>query len=368
MKIRILRRSPGAALLLALAACGGGDRPAGDAATAADTLPLAERRAIAGTIAFVSEREGSPDVFLIRPSGDGLRRLTDGPTADYPAAVAPDGSGVLVVAVSQDSSLHLEQLVFHPLDGGEPREVGPRMGRSRSPSWSPDASWIVFESDEASFRDLYRIGVDGSSPLRLTDDEHGNFDPAVSPDGEWIAFASSRDGDAELYVMRADGSEQRRLTAFHRDDWGAQWAPDGRTLAFLSSRGGGDRVYLLAPDGTGLRRLNPVAADTGTAMVDVQEAEPAWSPDGTRIAFTRHTRDGTSRIWLAEPGKGQVREISDGRGRDGSPTWSPDGKYLVFTSDRDGDPELYLMRADGSGVTRLTRSPGPDWLPRWMRE
>jgi len=353
-----------ALLALALAACRGDDGSPRSAADG-DTLPLAERRALAGTLAWTSERDGNPEVYVARPSGEGLRRLTRGPEADYPAAPAPDGSGVLVVSVAEDSALHLEQLALYPLRGGAPRPIGPRMGRSRSPSWSPDGRWLVFESDEASFRDLYRIGADGTSPVRLTDDRLGNFEPAVSPDGAWIAFASSRDGNAELYVMRADGSGQRRLTAFHRDDWGALWSPDGRTLAFLSNRESADRVYLVRPDGSGIRRLT-AAADTGAAGIDVQEAEPAWSPDGRRVAYVRRTRQGASRIRVVELSTGAVRELSDGRGRDGSPAWSPDGKYLAFTSDRDGDPELYLMRADGSGVTRLTRAPGADWLPRWL--
>ena len=357
---------PAAALVLALAACGQGAGAAAARGTAGDTLPLAERRAVAGTLAWVSERDGNPEVYVARPSGEGLRRLTSSPTADYPAAPAPDGSGVLVVSVAEDSAMHLEQLALYRLDGGAPRPIGPRMGRSRSPSWSPDGRWVVFESDEASFRDLYRIGADGRAPVRLTDDRLGNFEPAVSPDGGWIAFASSRDGNAELYVMRADGSEQRRLTAFHRDDWGALWSPDGRTIAFLSNREGADRVYLVRPDGTGLRRLSTAAADTGAAAGDVQESEPAWSPDGKRLAYVRRTRDGESRIRVVEPETGKVREVSDGRGRDGSPAWSPDGGYLAFTSDRDRDPELYLMRADGTGVTRLTRAPGADWLPRWL--
>ncbi|HEX2187949.1 MAG TPA: hypothetical protein VHG51_03575 [Longimicrobiaceae bacterium] len=356
------------ALLLALAACGGdgADAP-GRPAAGADTLTLAERRALPGTLVWVSERDGDPEVYALRPSGEGLRRLTRSPEADYPAAVAPDGSAVLVVSVAQEGETQLEQLWLHPLDGGAPRPIGPRMGRSRSPAWSPDGRWIVFESDEASFRDLYRIASDGTSPLRLTASEHGSFEPAVSPDGAWIAFASSRDGDAELYVMRADGSEQRRLTAFHRDDWGAAWSPDGRTLAFLSDREGADRIFLVRPDGTGLRRLSGAEADTAAAATDVKEAEPAWSPDGGRIAFVRHTRDGTARIRVADVAGGGTTEVSDGRGRDGTPVWSPDGRYLAFTSDRDGDPELYLMRADGTGVTRLTRAPGADWLPRWTR-
>lgn len=353
-KIFGLRGFPGAlaapALALALAGCGGETRTGEDAE---------------GWIAFVSERDGNPEVYLVRPSGEEERRLTTRPTADYPAAPAPDGSGLLVVSVTEDDTGHYEELLHYPLDGGEPVPIGPRTGRSRAPSWHPGGEWLVFESDEASFRDLYRIGGDGRSPQRLTDDREGNFEPVVSPDGEWIAFASSRDGDAEVYVMRADGTEQRRLTAFHRDDWGAQWSPDGKSLLFLSNREGSDRIFLTRPDGTGQRKLN-AAADTGAVRTDMQEADPAWSPDGARIAHTVRFRDGSSRIRVTELATGRVREISDGEGRDMMPAWSPDGRYLAFTSEREGESDLYLARADGTGLTRLTHAPGADWLPRWV--
>ncbi|HEX2094789.1 MAG TPA: hypothetical protein VHG28_20460 [Longimicrobiaceae bacterium] len=354
-------------LFLALAACGG-DAPRAETADAAarpDTLTLAERRGIQGWIAWVSERDGDPEVYLARPSGEGVRRLTVRPGADFPAAPTPDGTGLLVVAVTEDSTDHWEEMVLYPVGGGRTARLGPRSARARAPSWSPDGRWLVFESDRASFRDLYRIGRDGGGLRRLTDNREGNFEPAVSPDGGWIAFASSRDGNAELYLMRADGSGQRRLTAFHRDDWGAQWSPDGGTLLFLSNREGADRIFLMRPDGTGLRKLGE-AADTGAARADVQEADPAWSPDGGGIAYTVRTREGASRIRVAELRMGAVRELPVGRGKASMPAWSPDGRYLAFTSDRDGDPELYLARADGTGLTRLTRAPGPDWLPRWI--
>ncbi len=356
-----------AVLLLALAGCRGGDGASRSAAAAGDTLSLEERRGIAGTLAFVSERDGDAEVYLLRPDGSGERRLTASPAADYPAAPSPDGSGLLVVSVMEDSLDHYEELALHPLAGGTPTPVAPRSARARAPSWAPDGGWLVFESDRASFRDLFRAGRDGGGARRLTDNREGNFEPAVSPDGGWIAFASSRDGDAEIYVMRPDGTEQRRLTAFHRDDWGAQWSPDGRWIAFLSNREGMDRVYLVRPDGSGIRRLR-AEPDTSAARADVQEGEHAWSPDGTRMAYVTRTRAGTSRVHVADVRTGKRLEVGDGRGKDDMPAWSPDGRFLAFTSTRDGDVELYLARADGTGTTRLTRSPGPDWLPRWIPE
>jgi TolB protein len=320
-----------------------------------------------GRIAFVSERDGNREVYLIRPSGQ-EERLTRSPAADYPAAVTPDGSGIVVVSVVEDSITHLEQLVLQPLSGGAGRPLGPRSPRARAPSWSPDGRWLVFQfqPNAASYSDLFRIGSDGSGLQRLTDNREGNFEPVVSPDGSQIVFASSRDGDAEVYVMRADGSEQRRLTAFHRDDWGAQWSPDGRTIAFLSAREGSDRIFLVEQDGTGMRRLNPAADTSGDARTKVLEAEFAWSPDGARIAYVRRAMGGTSRVRVTELKTGAVRELTAPEGKHHQPAWSPDGRYLVFASDHDGETDLYLARADGTGATRLTRAKGADWLPRWI--
>ena len=85
-------------------------------------------------------------------------------------------------------------------------------GRIRNPAWAPDGSWLVVESDAASYRDLFRVERAGGEARRLTDAPYGSFEPSVSPDGARIAFGTSRDGNAEIWAMRADGSGARRLT------------------------------------------------------------------------------------------------------------------------------------------------------------
>jgi TolB protein len=351
--IRILRIP---VLLVAVAACSRASAEPGGTAS----LPRGELRGLAGRIVFVSERDSQPEIYSVRPDGRGLRRLTNASSSDYPAAPSPDGGTLLAVSVQGEGQEMSERMSLLAEDGSA-RQIGPISARVRSPSWSPDGRWIVFESDTASFRDLYRMASDGSGLRRLTSNSEGNFEPAVSPDGEWIAFVSSRDGDAEVYVMRADGSEPRRLTAFHRDDWAPRWSPDGRRIAFLSSRESADRVFVVGMDGTGLQRLDRAAPDSLT-----MEADPAWSPDGTRMALTLRTREGKARIAVHDLRTGGRTLVSPADERASMPAWSPDGRHLVYVADRGDDPDLRVVRADGSAGSTIVRSPGPDWLPRWI--
>lgn len=238
--------------------------------------------------------------------------------------------------------------------------------RVRNPSFGPDARWLVFESDAGSFRDIYRLDRGSGALTRLTANREGNFEPDVSPDGRHVVFVSSRDGSAQIYVMNADGSEERRLTAFHGDDWSPRWSPDGRRIAFVSDREGRARLFVMNSDGTGQRRLtggiSPVADIEG-------EGEFVWSPDGREIAFVARARRRSSvRVATLDRRTGKtiaVRAITGGDA-DRSPAWSPDGLYLAFSSGDGDDVDIYVVRADGTGVARLTQAPGPDWLPRWM--
>ena len=116
-----------------------------------------------------------------------MRRLTDAESNDYPAAPSPDGRSLLVVSTRGEGQEQRERMVLLPVAGGTGRALGPVAGRVRSPSWAPDGRWLAFESDSASFRDIYRVQPDGRGLARLTNDPQGNFEPAVSPDGRYVA-------------------------------------------------------------------------------------------------------------------------------------------------------------------------------------
>jgi hypothetical protein len=325
-------------------------------------LSAAELAAIPGRLAFTSDRHGGQhDVFLLTPGAAGPEvRLTSGPEDEYPAAVLPGGAGLLVVSSRGEGMEHAERLWRVPLGGGPAVPLLSPRRRVRNPSLAAGGTLAVLEASGKGLSDLRGVPVAGGPEVLLADAPEGNFDPDVSPDGTRVAFVSSREGDPEVYVVGVDGKGLTRLTAFHREDVAPRWSPDGRHLVFVSNREGRDRLFVMRPDGTGQRALTG-GAPTG------EEGQAAWSPDGTRLAFVGRVPGGRARLWVVPLEGGAAVPLTDGKSGDEMPAWAPDGRTLAFTSDRTGKGDLYLVRADGTGLTRLTHAEGAaDWLPRWV--
>lgn len=251
---------------------------------------------------------------------------------------------------------HRELLWLVPLDGGAPVQLAGPVGALRNPAWTPDGAYVVFESDAASFRDLFVVPREGGDAQRVTDAPHGTFEPAL---GGGLAFGSSRDGNAEIYVMDGPSAgATARITSDPADDVRPRWSPDGKVLTWISSRGGAPRVWRAGADGANARPVRPV---TG---VDLDQA---WSPKGDRLAVVVQSGPSEVRIEVVDPEKGDVLATIDGPGVDEQPSWSPDGQWLAFTSGRAGSPDVWVVRADGTGARALTSDPAPEWLPRWVR-
>lgn len=124
-------------------------------------------------------------------------------------------------------------------------------------------------------------------------------------------------------------------------------------LAFHSDRAGNYDIYAIAPAGGELINLTAHPA---------QDKWPAWSPDGTRLAFASN-RDGDFEIYVLEGGP--IRQLTDDPGLDTWPCWSPDGNRLAFTSHRDGNYEVYLTDAAGGEPANLSRHAAFDGKPSW---
>ena len=231
----------------------------------------------------------------------------------------------------------------------------------RSFAWSPDGRRIAFSAlaDGDLDPEIFVMTAEGRDVRRLTDNYLPDSQPSWSPDGRWIAFASIRTGLSQIYRMHADGSAQRRLSnAFGNCDSPA-WSPRGNLIAFHCAMAA-EKVSVMRPDGTHIRTLLRRAATL--------EGSPAWSPDGRLIAFGRGTRGPSWSplgIWTIWPdGRGLHRVVAVG----GDPVFSPDGRWLAFVQLRDGNQELYKVRADGSGIVQLTATNGiAEGAPDWQR-
>jgi TolB protein len=201
---------------------------------------------------------------------------------------------------------------------------------------------------------------------RLTSLRGDVSDPAWSPDGRRIAFRWALPGRTpDVYIARADGSGMRLLV---REGAMPDWSPSGRLIAFANLHAG-DRGISTVNIRDALLGGKAIRIVTRTDDV-IPEEQPAWSPDGQRIAFTSQ-RDGNSDIWIVNlDGTGLRNLTSEGLALDDSPSWSADGRSIAFGSTRASSSQfggdIYVMGEDGSDVRRLTfedSSYAPAWSP-----
>lgn len=259
-------------------------------------------------VAFTSERDGNPEIYVINADGTNPRRLTTN----------------------------------EALDG--------------APDWSPDGARIAFHTARDGNLEIYVMNADGSGAQRLTDNAAPDSEPDWSPDGTHIAFVSERDGNEELYVMNADGSNVQRLTDNPGVDTQPAWSPDGRTIAFSSMRDGVAEIHLMNADGSDVRRITNLFGANGWY--------PAYSPNGLLMTFQTE-RDRQADIYRMTNEGAEALRMTEQSDRLGSMDWSLDGGWIAFMSGRSGYANLYVMDRDAQHTFRLTDETNENYDPDW---
>jgi serine/threonine protein kinase/Tol biopolymer transport system component len=281
-------------------------------------------------IAFISDRDGLEQIYLMAFDGSNVTKLTSDPIRKNNPVWSPGGARLAYEAFLNDNWDIFTILA----DGTWPLNLTNNSSYDQGPNWSPDSHLIFFHSTRDGNGDIYRVDSGGLDLSRITDSLRFNRYPALSPDGNILAFQSSRDhvntsGPVfELYLSRPDGSDQTRLTFSESGgNTNPAWSPDGKWLAFVSHQDGNSEIYVVPALGQG---------DLGSEALD--EA-------GNTLNLTNNPAD------------------------DFAPAWSPDGGRIAFCSNRDGNLEVYAIASPQEGVTpqpiNLTNNPADDCYPSW---
>lgn len=231
-------------------------------------------------------------------------------------------------------------------------------------SFVPPPGQFAFATNRDGNYEIYLMNADGSGLLRLTDNPADDTYPAWSADGNWLAFTSNRDGDNEIFVMSADGANVNQITFNEAYDCCANWSPDGSRLVYNSNLPDGDQdVFVVGIDGSSPTNLTNFPGD---------DQRPFWSPDGTKIAFEA-MRDGHADIYvMGADGSNPTRLTQLYSQQKSGISWHPNGTMIVYESNQrlddgnsEGDINLFVMFADGSGQVAITSEMADDKNPDW---
>jgi TolB protein len=245
------------------------------------------------------------------------------------------------------------------------------------PAWSPDGSRITFTSftgPPQSARQLWTMGEDGSNPITIR--EGFASGPSWSADATQIAFGDSDQfGFGQIHVINADGSGER-VAASKGDSWAqnpgtVDWSPDGSLFAldvFEYPCLDGAQIETAGVNGPG-GRIVTHSCEANERFND--DVSPSWSPDGQRIAFSRGSTSGAlgcppcgpHGIYTIKPdgtGLQQLTTATSTSTDDYFPSWSPDGTKIAFSRQGSG---VMVMNADGTGLTNIAAGDDPSWQP-----
>jgi Tol biopolymer transport system component len=219
--------------------------------------------------------------------------------------------------------------------------------------------------------DIYTSLPNGQNLRRLTTSPAFDACPAYSADGKHIAFCSNRSGAFEIWEMDKLGGNQHAVTDTGGFATFPDYSPDGRKIVFDGDQGSDphDEIYTVnARTGGGLTALTSCAGYGDGCFNDF----PAYSPDGTKIAFIHADdvdADGNAvneQVWvMSSNGSNKTQLTFDNSPHDQLPDWSPDGRKIAYEDGPTGAGRIFSMRADGSQQTQLTFGPGDDIGAAW---
>ena len=371
---------PGAAAALALTAAAGwwlGRSSGAPGATWSEFVQLTDASGVESapslspdgeSFAYSSNARGTLDIYVQRVGGRNPVLVAGDSTVDedWPAyspngtqiAYSVRGSGVFVVGATGESARRLT--IF-----------------GSNPAWSPDGRLIVFGAEEVTTaynvnttNAIWVVESSGGEPRKLDVPAVNElYQPAWSPGGGRMAAWSVHEGQRDLETFPAEGGPRVKVTDDAALDWAPAWSSDGKYLYFASDRGGTMGIWRLPVDERSGRAEGP--PEPVAQGADVAMDLPHLSRDGRALIFRSKLASVNPASVAFDPATGRIGAVTLLQHRTGTlipSDVSPDGKWLALSSVLDRQQDLFLMRTDGSGLTRLTDDSARDWTPRFTAD
>lgn len=263
-------------------------------------------------IALTSARTGEKQIYIVRPDGSGLQRVTA------------------------------------------------RRGICLSPDWAPGGSRIVYTAYWEKRPCIYMQTLATGKVKKIAGFAGLNAFPCISPDGKKMLLTLSRAGNPEIFIMDLRTGDLQRLTRTAATEASPCWAPDGKRIAFVSDRSGRPQIYLMRIDGGGVTRLTHEGS---------YNTSPAWSPDGRQIAYCSRA-GGNFDLYTVDVTTRRAKRMTASPESEEDPSWAPDGVHLAFSSSSRYRSDIHTMNivtGERQRVTSGGNNTSPAWSPRLKR-
>jgi Tol biopolymer transport system component len=318
-----------------------------------------ERFQSAHDLSFALEAVSSPSALVVNPprpsparpawlTDPGARKRLAGIGLVVGLAVASAAGGWILASRAAGPESEWAGAVSRPLTSDP--------GWESDPALSPDGSLVAFTSVRSGNPDIWVADVRGGDALRLTDHPGADGSPAWYPDGQALAFVSDRGGEAAIWKVARLGGTAFQVVTDARDP---AVSPDGLEIAFSRTPAGGHARIAVAP----IDRPEAARFLTGGDSGVWGHSQPSWSPDGRELCYVDF-RD----VWVVPAAGGAAQRITRDHVGSFDPVWSPDARWVYFTSQRGGTRALWRASRDGRRLEKLTPGTGPEGQPSLSRD
>jgi len=315
------------------------------------------------TLAYESNQAGNWDIWVTQVgSGQHLNRTEDHEGDDRYPSWSPDGREIAFISQRDGGG---GAYLMSPLTGS-PRKLA--VLAEVSPQWSSDGTQLAYVlpvAGQGFQAEVLSLASGESRRFPLPGSGNSRWDLTWSPDGRFFAYADGPENAqiTQLWLLRSSDGEARAITDGKWNDRSPSWSKDGKYLYFVSNRGGAMDLWR-QEIGDGVAMGEPEPLTTGVGM-----RTAFFAPDGTKLAYSRGRLVGN--LWRVPIREDRLATWSDAQQLTFDEAHveladvSPDGTRIVLSSDRAGNPDLWLMPAGGGELQQLTTDPTPDWLPRF---